>query len=378
MHSDIAPWTTTNAMVLMKPGQPMKSKMLKIRNLAPDQVLVELKATGICHTDLTVASGNFPLSTPAILGHEGAGVVKAVGGKLINRYQPGDTVILSFNSCGQCHSCDNGSSAYCRDMAEVNLPHTPSTGERNFELDGIPVCNGFFGQSSFSRMAIVDERSIVKIPGLTSEELVTLAPLGCGIQTGAGAVINNLSVTPESSFAVIGAGAVGLSGLMAAKSRGAGTIIAIDLLESKLELAKELGATHVFNGKDPELVEKIVDLTPKTGGIQFVLDTTGVPRVLEQAVTFAGIRGRICTVGLTVPGTTMKLDFMDMMHRGKVFTGSIEGDSDPQKFIPFLVDEFRAGRLPLEKIVRLYRFEEFQDAWEDLANGRVIKPIIRW
>lgn len=209
-------------------------------------------------------------------------------------------------------------------------------------------------------------------------DLSLLAPLGCGVQTGAGCVINTLQVKENHSIAIFGAGAVGLSALIAAKNIGASPIIAIDLVQSRLELAKELGATHVLDGGSKDIVAEIRKLTAESSGVQYAIDATGVVPVIENMIEALGALGKAATVGVTGWGKKVQVDCTTLMSLGKSYVGCTEGDSVPGEFVPYLVGEVAAGRFPLQKLVTKYAVEDYQTAIDDMKSGKTLKPVLVW
>ena len=246
-------------------------------------------------------------------------------------------MVLSFNFCGTCHSCANDHPAYCKSFRSMNAPCRRADGTASYtstnlvKNESIPVLGGFFGQSSFAKFALVEENCVVSVQDVAAEELPMFAPLGCGIQTGAGCVINTLRVPKGASFAIFGAGAVGLSALIAAKTAGADPIIAVDLVEERLSIAKELGATHTINGTSNDAVEEIRKITSATQGVSYAIDATGVIDVIESMINALGTMGKAATVGISCPGAKINVDSASMMGLGKTLTGCIEGDCVPQK-----------------------------------------------
>jgi aryl-alcohol dehydrogenase len=236
-----------------------------------------------------------------------------------------------------------------------------------------PIHDHFFGQSSFSTFAVANERNVVKVPKGAPLEL--LGPLGCGIQTGAGAVMNALKVGPGASFAAFGAGAVGLSAVMAARAVGATTIIAVDVVPSRLALAEEIGATHAVDATKHDPVAAVKAVTD--GGVQFSLETTALSAVVRQAVDALGVRGRCGVVGAAPPGTEIKIDVTDFMQMSKTIYGIIEGDSVPDIFILQLLDLFMQGRFPFDKLTKMYPFDRINEAASDSERGITVKPIIK-
>ena len=346
---------------------------LKIRPPQGNEVLVKVVATGMCHTDLIVRDQYYPVPLPAVLGHEGAGIITAIG-ENVKDLAVGDHVVLSYGYCGICKQCSSGAPAYCSEFFARNFSGADPQGENAIcRHNHENVHDHFFAQSSFSTYALGLENNTIKVDKNAPLEL--LGPLGCGIQTGAGAVMNNLKVTPASSFVTFGAGAVGLSALLAAKICGATTIIAVDIVESRLELAKELGATHVINSKNVDSVQAIKDITE--GGVTFALESTGRPEILKQGIDALGILGKLAIVGAPPLGTLAQFDVNDLLLGGKSIVGVVEGSSVPKIFIPQLVDLYQKGLFPFDKLVKFYDFENINQAALDSQSGITLKPIIR-
>ncbi|OTG80328.1 NAD(P)-dependent alcohol dehydrogenase [Acinetobacter sp. ANC 4648] len=354
-------------------GADFELKNLKIRPPRDNEVLVKIIATGMCHTDLIVRDQYYPVPLPAVLGHEGAGIIEEIG-SAVKDLAVGDHVVLSYGYCGTCKQCNSGNPAYCIDFFGRNFSGADTQGENAIcRHNSEAVHDHFFAQSSFSTYALSLENNTIKVDKNAPLEL--LGPLGCGIQTGAGAVMNNLKVTPASSFVTFGAGAVGLSALLAAKICGATTIIAVDIVESRLELAKELGATHVINSKNVDSVQAIKDITE--GGVAFALESTGRPEILKQGIDALGILGKLAIVGAPALGTLAQFDVNDLLLGGKTIVGVVEGSSVPKTFIPELVTLYQKGLFPFDKLVKFYNFEDINQAAIDSQTGITLKPIIR-
>lgn len=257
----------------------------------------------------------------------GAGIVVAVGSD-VTAAAPGDKVLLTFDSCGRCSSCTSSHPAYCEKFAELNIRGLRSDGGVSLKDEkGNNVHGHFLGQSSFGQHAIVGANAMVKIPA--DIDLKLYAPLGCGLQTGAGAILNSLKVTNGSSLAVWGVGSVGLAGVMAGVLAGAKTIIAIDLEQDRLDLARAFGATQTINGKDVDIVDKVRKLSGKVEGVDFALDCTGVATVVENMINSLGKRGRGCSVGVPSPGSTVAIDMVMHLTMAREYIGSTEGDANP-------------------------------------------------
>lgn len=360
------------AAVAREKGAPLSIETIELEDPRPDEILVEVVATGICHTDLVVRDGMLPTPMPVVLGHEGAGRVKAVG-SAIRKVKPGDHVVMTFNSCGACPSCKDHATVYCHEFFPRNFFATRVDGTSALSKEGERINGNFFGQSSFADHAICHEANVVKVPDDVPLEL--LGPLACGVQTGAGAVMNALQVKAGKSFAVFGAGSVGLSALMAAKVVGAATIVAVDLNETRLEMARELGATHTINPGKANATEEIMKITGH--GLDYALDTTGLPPVIRNAVESLGPRGACGILGASGPDAEIVLNETHFMSAGRKLMGIVEGEANPDTFIPMLIDLHRKGLFPFDRLVRFYDFEAINEAIHDSETGATIKPIVR-
>jgi len=363
---------TVTAAVVRAKGGPFSLEQLRLDGPRDDEMLVRIVATGMCHTDMVVRDQVYPVPQPIVLGHEGAGVVEQIGPR-VSKVRPGDHVVLSFMSCGKCRMCEQGRPNNCLDFNAHNFSGGRADGSRSLADDRGSVHDHFFGQSSFCTYAVANERSVVKVPKDVPLEL--LGPLGCGIQTGAGAVMNAMKVAHGSSFAAFGAGAVGLAAIMAARVVGATTIIAVDVVPSRLALAKELGATHTVDAAKQDAVDSVRQITG--GGVQFCLETTGLPPVVRQAVDALGVRGTCGIVGAAPPLTDIKIDITEFMQSAKTIYGIIEGDSVPDIFIPQLIELYTQGRFPFDKLIKFYPFERINEAAQDSERGLTVKPVIR-
>ncbi|MBI5899996.1 MAG: NAD(P)-dependent alcohol dehydrogenase [Rhodocyclales bacterium] len=345
---------------------------LDIEDPRESEILVKVVATGVCHTDIVVRDGHLPTPQPVVLGHEGAGIVEKVGGN-VTKVAPGDHVVMSFNSCGGCPSCADHAPAYCLEFFPRNFFATRADGSSGLSQNGAPIHSNFFGQSSWATHALCHERNVVKVP--TDVPLELMGPLACGVQTGAGAVINALKVGVGKSFAVFGAGSVGLSAIMAARVVGATTIIAVDLNADRLAFAREVGATHVIDSGTENATEALMKLTGI--GLDFVLDTTGLAPVIRAAVMALAPRGTCGILGASPLGSEFTLDEVHFMSGGRRLMGIVEGESEPELFIPTLIELYRQGRFPFDRMVKFYDFADINTAIHDSETGRSIKPIVR-
>jgi aryl-alcohol dehydrogenase len=344
---------------------------LEIERPRAGEVLVRIEASGICHTDLGAHAGRGAgTPKPVVLGHEGAGTVEEIG-EGVRTLAPGDHVVLSGSSCGLCPSCRRNLPSYCHEMLPRNFGGSRMDGTSALSRDGERVFGHFFGQSSFSQYAIAPERSAVKVPADVPLEI--LAPLGCGIITGAGAVIQSFQLRPGDTIAVFGTGGVGLAAVMAARLIGAARIIAVDLRPARLELARELGATDTLDGSRGELAAAIREITGH--GVNFTLNTTPAPEVFTQALECLAMRG---TAGfVTAPRGPWQPAMFPMLAGGRRLQGILGGDAAPQLFIPMLIDYYRQGRLPFDRLLRFYPFEDIAAAFRDMEQGTAIKPVLR-
>ena len=351
-----------SAGLLKGPGQPIVLEQLRMDAPGPGQARIRLHACGVCHTDAVMRQGAIPIPFPAILGHEGAGVIEALGAGT-EGFQPGDHVLLSFSSCGGCGACADHQPGYCDSFFGLNFGLAAGPVETGTWRGDQAIPTRIFGQSAFASHALVDVRNMVRIdPDLP---LATLAPLGCGVQTGAGTVLETLRVQPGQSLAVLGAGAVGLSAVMAGRIAGAGRIALLDRHRHRLDLGLELGAT-----------EAATDLATLQGRFDHVVDTTGTTNLLEGAFDRLGSRGTLALLGAYHPGSTFPLSPSALMSGGRRVIGVVEGGIDPRLFLPILVDHYRAGRLPIDKMIHYYPLSAVEEAMRASETGEVIKPVL--
>jgi aryl-alcohol dehydrogenase len=347
-------------------GEPFALSECELLPPASGEVQLRMEAVGVCHTDLAVRDHDLGLRFPAVLGHEGVGIVEALGPD-VRGVSPGDRVLVSFSSCGHCARCNQGAPAYCHN-AHHAFRGLRADGSSPILLDGEVVSGHFFGQSSFATHAVVSTVNMVKLGADLSPEL--MAPMACGVQTGMAAVVNVLAASASDSLAVYGCGTVGLSAIMAAKICGCRKIVAVDLQKSRLALAVELGATDVVLAGQPAPEKDPLRGTTKA------FDTTGNPDVIAQAFNALGAQGVLVCAGISKPGSKASLDLGGLLFGGKTLRGTLEGDAVPQHFIPRMIEWYRQGLLPLEKIVRVYDFAEINQAVDDLAQGRAVKPVL--
>lgn len=351
---------------------PQSLEMLDLDEPRDDEILVRVVATGVCHTDIAMRDQAFPVPQPIVLGHEGAGIVERIG-RAVTRVAVGDPVVMSYNSCGVCESCREHASTYCHDFFGRNFGGSRADGSSPLSRQGESIHGNFFGQSSFATHALCNERNVVKVP--RDAPLERLGPLACGIQTGAGAVINALKVGVGRSVAVFGTGSVGLSAIMAARIVGATTIIGVDLNPARLALARELGATHTIDAGRHDPVAEIMRITGH--GVHYALETTAHASVIRQAVESLTLRGECGLVGASQAGTQISLDVLHLMTAGRKVRGIVEGDSVPEVFIPQLIELHLQGRFPYDRMLTFYALDDIDRAIADAESGATIKPIVR-
>lgn len=362
------------AAVTESKGAPFTIREVELDQPRPDEVLVRVTAAGICHTDLIIRDQWYPVPLPAVLGHEGAGVVEAVG-EAVTKVAPGDHVAMSYGSCGGCATCHSGRPWVCHDFWGRNFASTRPDGTTALSADGGAVHSHFFSQSSFATHAIATERNVVKLD--PSIPLDVVAPFGCGIQTGAGAVLNALRPAAGTSIAVFGTGTVGLSAVMAARVAGCTTIIGIDQRPERLQIAREVGATAVIQAGDGDLVEAVKQASGGLG-VDVSVETTGSPAVLAQAVYSTSPGGMCGLVGAPPFGAEVSLDVNQMLALGRGLRGIVEGESVPDVFLPRLIELWQQGRFPVDRIMSRYDFDAIDEAARDAEEGRVIKPVLRF
>ena len=360
------------AAVAREHGKPLSIEELELDELRDNEVRVRMVSVGVCHTDAVVRDGIYPTPLPAVLGHEGAGVVEAVG-SAVRSVVVGDHVVLGAAYCGYCRRCRSGEMAYCENLFAEDFGGRRRDGSTSLTAGEEIISSHFFGQSAFATHANVVEESVIKVD--RDVPLEHLGPLGCGLNTGAGTVLNELQPPAGSSIVVFGTGAVGSAAIMAAGVAGCTTIIAVDIVDSRLELARELGATHVINSRDDDLPGRLTEITDGRG-VDFAVDTTARPELLAQAAEALGIRGTLALVGAARPGTTVPFEIGTSLVKGWTFKTVVQGSSVPQVFIPHLIDLWREGKFPFEKLAREYDLDHINDGFEDSRNGSVIKPVV--
>ncbi len=359
------------AAIATDPNTPFTLGEYKLEKPRADEVLVRIVASGICHTDIAVKEQSVHLPLPMVLGHEGSGIVEMVG-DAVDHLVVGDHVVLSGDSCGSCHKCQHGLPSYCDEFVERNLTGCRVDGTSPLSAEGELVRGRFVGQSSFATHSIVPGRAAIKVDKQYPLEL--LGPLGCGLTTGVGTVMNALRPSAGSKIVIFGAGTVGLAAVMGAVLSGCQQIVVVDPVSARRDMAMSLGATHALPANDAALVDELLSLTH--GGADFSVECSGVPAAVNAAVMCLARPGWCAQVGATPARTILPLD-MDHVGFGRGIKGVVMGDSNPQTFVPYLAALHAQGKLPYDRFVKFYDFSDINQAISESKSGEVIKPILR-
>ncbi|KAJ5747748.1 Alcohol dehydrogenase superfamily zinc-type [Penicillium nucicola] len=360
--------TATKAIVAWEPIEPGQTNWsledVDVGVPGEGEVLVEMLATGICHTDIvlsSIPSGNLGITYPKVVGHEGSGIVRSIGPNT-SSVMVGDPVLLSYHSCGSCKKCHESHPAYCENFALENyIGHKNSM---SISGTGDVITSRFFGQSSLAQYSVVSERSIVNVKGLLhdQDELKLFAPLGCGFQTGMGAIWNTSNAGPEDAVMILGLGAVGMGALMTAKIRNCETIIVVDRIEARLQLAKSLGASHTINtGASDYTTLREITMSLVSGGVSVVIDTTGAPSLIEDSLQCTRKLGKLILIGVPPRGYKLNIDVVEHINA-----------------IPQMIKWYRESRFPIDQSVRSFEASQFREALSQLKEGTVIKPVLVW
>ncbi|KAJ5557040.1 alcohol dehydrogenase [Penicillium frequentans] len=376
--------TSTTAIVSHEPKELMKWEwsLEEVTLTAPgeDEILVEMYASGICHTDILLSSvpaRTLGVQYPKVVGHEGAGIARAVG-KNVQSVSLGDPVLLSFSSCSACIQCQESHPAYCDTFGYRNyVGHDKSM----FMDSEKKIWSQFFGQSSFAKHSIVHKSSVVNAKDLINnlDELKLFAPLGCGFQTGMGVIQNITMAVPNDTVLITGLGAVGMGSVITAGIVGCKTIIAVDRVKSRMDLAKQLGATYTIDTSEvgfTTLDEAVRKFVPT--GVSIAIDTTGVPTIIEQCVQATRARGKMVIVGSPPMNWELKVRAGQHLNSGRAIMGCVLGDCNAQTAIPQLIKWYREGKFPLESFVRYFDAADYETAVHKLESGEVIKPVLVW
>jgi aryl-alcohol dehydrogenase len=358
--------------VARAPNAPFTIEAATLDDPGPGEVMVRIAGAGLCHTDLVARDQFIPIPLPAILGHEGAGVVERVG-EGVRGLAAGDAVVLSFASCGHCRRCAQHLPGYCRDFPPLNFSGARPDGTSPVRIGGEAVSANFFGQSSFASHALALAANVVKVE--TSLPLHELGPLGCGFQTGAGGVIRALDPPPGAAIAVFGGGPVGQAAIMAAKIRACDPILIVEPIAGRRRLALELGATHALDPADGAAPAAIRAIVPD--GVEFAFETSGRREVAQAALASLASFGLLGLVGVPPRADdVLGINLAGLITLGHRVHGIIEGDSDPQTFIPELIAHREAGRFPFERLIATYPLEQINEAIAAQLRGDCVKAVL--
>ncbi len=356
-------------------SQPLHIEELELAGPGPGEVLVEIAGAGLCHSDLSVIDGSRPRVMPMVMGHEASGIIREVGAQ-VHDFAPGDHVVFSFvPACGHCIQCATGRPALCENGARANTAGTLLTGSRHFTNGAGQELHHHLGVSAFSQYTVAAQESLVKID--SSVPLETAALFGCAVMTGVGAVMNTARVEPGTSVVVFGLGGVGISVLLGARAAGAYPIVAVDLLDQKLELARSTGATYALNATRDGLIQAIKELTG--GGAHYAFESVGNERVLIQAYQATRRGGTTVTIGLPHPSKQFTVSALSLVAEERTVRGSYMGSAIPRRDIPRYIALYQAGLLPVDVLLsRAITLDEINPSFETLAKGEAVRQIVRF
>lgn len=360
-------------------SNPLVIEDLELSEPGPGEVLVEIVGAGLCHSDLSVIDGARPRVMPMVMGHEASGIVREIGSGIssgIGDLAAGDHVVFSFvPSCGRCLPCATGRPALCENGARANTAGTLLTGARRFKDAQGGELHHHLGVSAFTHYTVAARESLVKIdPGVP---LAMAALFGCAVLTGVGAVFNTARVEPGTGVAVFGLGGVGLSAVMGARAAGAYPIVAVDLVESKLSLARAVGASHTVNARDSDPVEAVMEITK--GGAHYTFESVGSERVLAQSYAATRRGGTTVTVGLPHPSKMFTVPAVSLVVEERTVKGSYMGSAVPQRDIPRFIALYQAGLLPVEKLLtRTISLDKINAGFDALAGGEAVRQIVQF
>lgn len=363
------------ALVVEAQNAPFRVQEIELNEPGRGEVLIRIAASGVCHTDAITRAGDMMMPFPCVLGHEGSGTVEKIGPG-VSTLAPGDKVIIGWPSCGECRNCLDGHPRYCLRTGDALVSGRRFKGELKgtsaYTRDGKEIYGHFFGQSSFATHSVVSADALVKVPNDVPLEL--LGPLACGLATGAGAVLNEARPKLGDSILIVGVGAVGLAAIMAARNSGVTKIIAADVHNNRLDMARDFGATHTINSKANNIVEEVAKITGST--VDFAFDCTGVISVIETIAQTVGMLGTLVLIGGAPAGASFSLDHLATLW-GKRVIGVLGGGGRSGQLIPALVELYQQGRFPFDRLVKYYELDQIEKALEDSKSGKVIKPILR-
>lgn len=353
-------------------SRPLVVEEVDLEGPGEGELLVEIAAAGLCHSDLSAIAGKRPRAVPAVAGHECAGVVREVGAG-VSGVSVGDHVVMVFvASCGRCQYCDDGRPNICESSWGARAQGTLSTGARRLSIKGRPL-NHWSGISAFAEYAVVSQTSVVPVP--RDVPLKDAAIFGCAVATGVGAVVNTARLKLGETAAVVGLGGVGLSALLGARAAGAGRIIAIDTNPAKLELALSLGATDAFMATDPDTPAAVKQLTG--GGVRHVFEMAGVGPAVALAYALLKRGGQLTVAGVQPPGAQFALPVTDMVNDERAVVGSYMGGCSPQRDIPRFVELYRQGRLPVDRLRSAeHALADINSGFDRLDRGEAVRDLV--
>jgi aryl-alcohol dehydrogenase len=357
----------STAAVLTQAGGKYSLESVELDDLRAGEVYVKIEASGLCHTDTTM---QHIMPMPAVIGHEGAGVVEEVGAG-VDYVKPGDRVIVSWPACGTCPNCVSGRRYICDDQFGLLFRGTRPDGSKTMKWNGEWITGSFFQQSSFATHAIAAAEALVKVEADVPAEI--LAALPCGVMTGAGSVLNAMGVGAQDDLVVFGAGGVGLSGVMAGRLAGADPIIVVDINPERLQLARELGATHVVNAADEDVVARVMDIVP--GGVRQVLEASGTAAAWKAAGEILRYGGTFGSAGVPM-GDTLSGHPPDMFSKAVRVQFIMAGFAVPRIFLPRLIKWYQQGRFPVDRLVKTFPFAQINEAFADAHAGGAVKPVL--
>lgn len=352
--------------------KPISIETVDLEEPGPGEVLVKVAAAGLCHSDLSIINGSRPRPMPMVIGHEAAGIVERPGPG-VDDVKAGDHVIFVFMpSCGRCAPCAEGRPALCDPGLAANIAGTLISGARRLKRRGEYI-NHQVGVSSFAEYAVVSRNSLVKVDPALPLDIAAL--FGCAVLTGMGAVVNAAGVTAGSTVGIVGMGGVGLSAMLGALAAGAARVAAVDLLDSKLALARQLGASDAFNAKSDRIVEEIREATK--GGLDYVVETAGEAAAMEIAYRITRRGGTTVTIGLPPPAATLSVPLVNMVAEERTVKGSYLGSSVPARDLPRYIALYQQGRLPVDRLLtdRL-KLDEINLGFERLRNGEAVRQVV--
>jgi alcohol dehydrogenase len=353
-------------------SKPVSIETVDLDDPGPGEVLIKMAAAGLCHSDLSVINGDRPRPLPMVIGHEASGVVETVGSG-IDDLQKGDHVIVVFMpSCGRCLPCAEGRPALCEPGIKANTAGTLISGARRLHKNGTPVSHQV-GVSAFAEYAVMSRNSLVKVDKALPLDLA--AVFGCAVLTGMGAVVNSAQVMPGSTVAVVGLGGVGLSAMLGALACGASRVVAVDLLDRKLDLARQLGATDAFNAAKTNAVDEIREATK--GGLEYVIETAGAAAAMDLAYKITRRGGTTVTIGLPPPDAALTVPLVQMVAEERTIKGSYIGSAVPVRDLPRYISLYHQGRLPIDRLLtERIKLDDINEGFERLRTGDAVRQVI--